>query len=127
MQRFEGNSIIAALLGIFRFMILRLLRYVLVAGCCIVALSGCVYKMDIAQGNTIPPQVLAQLKMGMTQNQVRFLLGTPAIQDPYRPDQWHYVYFLKDDNGKRTEMREMTLFFTGDELTGIRGTLNPTG
>lgn len=108
-------------------MILRLLRYVLVAGCCIVALSGCVYKMDIAQGNTIPPQVLAQLKMGMTQNQVRFLLGTPAIQDPYRPDQWHYVYFLKDDNGKRTEMREMTLFFTGNELTGIRGTLNPTG
>ena len=107
-------------------MMFRLLRLVLVAGCLIVALSACVYKMDIAQGNRIPPQVLAQLELGMTRNQVKFLLGTPAIQDPYRPDQWYYIYFLKDDNGNRTEQREMTLSFTDDVLTGISGTLNPS-
>jgi outer membrane protein assembly factor BamE len=106
-------------------MMLRLLRLVLVTGCLIVALSACVYKMDIAQGNRIPPQVLAKLKLGMTRNQVKFLLGTPAVQDPYQPDQWYYVYYLKDDNGERTVLRDMTLSFTDDVLTGIDGTLNP--
>jgi outer membrane protein assembly factor BamE len=106
-------------------MMLRLLRLVLVAGCLIVALSACVYKMDIAQGNRIPPQVLAQLKLGMTRNQVKFLLGTPAVQDPYQPDQWYYIYYLKDDNGDQTVLRDMTLSFTDDVLTGIDGTLNP--
>jgi outer membrane protein assembly factor BamE len=107
-------------------MMFRLLRLVLVAGLFIVTLSACIYKMDIAQGNRIPPQVLAQLELGMTRNQVRFLLGTPAIEDPYRPDQWYYIYYLKDDNGKHTVMREMTLSFTDDVLTGINGTLNPS-
>ena len=108
-------------------MVSRFFRILLLAACCATTLPACVYKMDIAQGNSVPPQVLAQLKLGMTQNQVRFLLGTPAVQDPYRPNEWHYIYFLKDDNGNNTEHRHMTLFFTGDELTGIRGTLNPTG
>jgi outer membrane protein assembly factor BamE len=106
-------------------MMLRLLRLVLVAGCLIVTLSACVYKMDIAQGNRIPPQVLAQLELGMTRNQVRFLLGTPAIQDPYQPDQWYYIYYLKDDNGDQTVLRDMTLSFTDDVLTEINGTINP--
>ena len=107
-------------------MMFRLIRVVLLAGCAIVALSGCIYKMDIAQGNTIPPELMAQLELGMTRNQVRFLLGTPAVQDPYRPDQWYYIYFLKDDNGNRTVLREMTLSFTDDLLTGIKGSLNPS-
>jgi outer membrane protein assembly factor BamE len=107
-------------------MMFRLLRFVLVAGCVIVALSACVYKMDIAQGNRIPPQVLAQLELGMTRNQVRFLLGTPAIEDPYRPDEWYYIYYLKDDNGNHTVLRDMTLSFTDDLLTEIDGTLNPS-
>jgi len=106
-------------------MMLRLLRLAVVAGCLIVALSACVYKMDIAQGNRIPPEALAQLKLGMTRNQVKFLLGTPAVQDPYQPNQWYYIYYLKDDNGDQTVRRDMTLSFTDDVLTGIKGTLNP--
>jgi outer membrane protein assembly factor BamE len=81
--------------------------------------------MDIAQGNRIPAEVLAQLEIGMTRNQVKFLLGTPAIQDPYRPDHWYYIYYLKDDNGKHTMLRDMTLSFTDDVLTEISGSLNP--
>lgn len=106
-------------------MLFRFLRLVLVAGCIIVTLSACIYKMDIPQGNRIDPQVLAQLEIGMTRNQVKFLLGTPAVLDPYRPDRWYYVYYLISDNGKDTVLREMTLGFTGDLLTEITGSLNP--
>jgi len=106
-------------------MLFRFLRFVLVAGCVSVTLSACIYKMDIPQGNRIDPQVLAQLEIGMTRNQVKFLLGTPAVLDPYRPDQWYYVYYLISDNGKDSVLREMTLSFTGDLLTEITGSLNP--
>ena len=107
-------------------MMIRLLRFVLVAGCFIVALSACIYKMDIAQGNRIPEEVLNRLEIGMTRNQVLFLLGTPAVQDPYRTDKWHYINYLKDNNGRNLEQHNMVLSFTGDELTEIRGTLSPS-
>ena len=31
----------------------------------------------------------------MTRNQVRFLLGTPMIDDPFHASRWDYVYFLR--------------------------------
>jgi hypothetical protein len=37
--------------------------------------SGCVYKMNIQQGNYLVAESVSQLKEGMTRSQVRFLLG----------------------------------------------------
>jgi outer membrane protein assembly factor BamE len=81
--------------------------------------------MDIPQGNRIDAALLEKLEIGMTRNQVRFLLGTPAVLDPYHPDQWHYVYFLKTGSDKKIEKRQMTLVFSGDLLSAIEGSLNP--
>ena len=81
--------------------------------------------MDIPQGNNLDPQVLERLEVGMTRNQVKFLLGTPAVLDPYRPDQWHYLYYLKTGNNEDYEVRRMTLNFSGDKLTRIAGSLIP--
>lgn len=82
--------------------------------------------MDIPQGNRISAEVLDRLEIGMTRNQVRFLLGTPAIEDPYNPDQWIYVYYLKDGATQAVVERNMTLLFTGDLLTSVEGSLNPS-
>ena len=109
----------------YRYLNYRFLRSVLVAGCLIVASSGCLYRMDIPQGNRIDPELIDRLEIGMTRNQVKFLLGSPAIIDPYRPDQWHYVYFLKDGSSQKSESRRMTLHFADDALFGIDGTINP--
>ncbi len=111
--------------AINRFMIFRYLRFVLFAGWVIVTLSACIYRMDIPQGNDIDAEVIERLEIGMTRNQVKFLLGTPAVLDPYRPDQWHYVYYLKTGNNKDYEVRRMTLSFTEDILTEIDGSLTP--
>jgi outer membrane protein assembly factor BamE len=45
--------------------------------------SGCVYKMNIQQGNYLVPDSVSQLKEGMTRSQVRFLLGTPMVPDAF--------------------------------------------
>ena len=106
-------------------MILRLFQKILIAGCVIVAFSGCVYRMDIPQGNRIDPALLQQLEIGMSRSQVEFLLGTPAVVDLYQPDLWNYVYYLKSGDDGEIEKRRMTLTFTNDLLSKIDGALNP--
>ena len=106
-------------------MILRLLQSALVASLVIVTLSGCLYRMDIPQGNRIDPALVEQLEIGMSRNQVEFLLGTPAIVDSYHPDQWHYIFYLKTGDDGNITKSLMTLTFTGDLLSSIDGDLNP--
>jgi len=106
-------------------MIFRQLQAFLVTSAAIVALSACVYRMDIPQGNRIDPVLVEQLEIGMSRSQVRFLLGTPAIVDLYHPDQWHYVYYLKTGDDGSHEKRVMTLTFSGDLLSVIEGSFNP--
>ena len=59
-------------------------------------ISGCsvfgVYKVDIPQGAPLTQEKAAQVKVGMTPQQVRFLLGTPTVSDPLNPLRWDYIY-----------------------------------
>ena len=82
--------------------------------------SGCVYRLNIAQGNLIEQEDLDQVEIGMTRNQVRFLLGTPMIDDPFHKDRWDYVYYLKigrDDAGFK---RWVSIFFANDVVSEVR-------
>jgi outer membrane protein assembly factor BamE len=47
--------------------------------------TGCVYQIDVQQGNKLEPKDVESVKVGMTRNQVRFLLGTPMVF-PRRPE-----------------------------------------
>ena len=59
-------------------------------------LSGCsifgVYKVDIPQGTPLTLTQASKLQVGMTHQQVRFLLGSPTITDPLNPLRWDYIY-----------------------------------
>jgi outer membrane protein assembly factor BamE len=125
LQLAEEGSIIAPSLVTISIMNLRLLQKFLIIGCSIVAFSGCLYRMDIPQGNRVDAAKVEQVKIGMTRNQVRFLLGTPAVVDLYQPDKWHYVYYLKTGDDGKIEKRQMTLTFVDDALAEVEGSLNP--
>ena len=87
-------------------------------------LSGCsgklftVYKIDVQQGNAVEPEKVDKLEVGMTKEQVEFLLGTPMIRDIFHPDRWDYIYFLIPGYGER-ERRHLTLFFEADNVSEI--------
>ena len=83
--------------------------------CASVALSGCLYHIDIQQGNFIDKETLAKLKPGMTRAQVKFLLGTPLIADPFSPDRWDYLYYTRPGT-RIKDVRRLTLYFDGDHL-----------
>ena len=78
------------------------------------------YKVDIQQGNVVTQDMIAKLKPGMTPSQVRFVLGTPLLVDPFRNNRWDYVYRL-EKGGKLQETRRITVVFEDDKLKGIEG------
>jgi predicted lipid-binding transport protein (Tim44 family) len=59
-----------------------------------------------------------KLKLGMTRQQVRYVLGTPLVFDAFHADRWDYVYRLKQ-SGEVVEKQRMTLYFEGDSLVRI--------
>ncbi len=82
-------------------------------------LSSCaIYKMDIRQGNFVTQDMREKLKLGMTKPQVRYVLGTPMINDVFHGNRWDYVYRL-EHGGKIVEKRNLTLDFEGDILARI--------
>ena len=70
-----------------------------------------VYKIDIPQGTPINPNQLAQVKVGMNQNQVLYLLGSPAVRDTLNPNRWDYIY---DFTAGKIAQREGCLLYTSD-------------
>jgi len=82
--------------------------------------SGCVYRATIAQGNLIKQEDLEQAEVGMTRNQIRFLLGTPMIDDPFHQDRWDYIYYLKIGRKDAGFKRWVSIFFENDRVSEIR-------
>lgn len=82
-------------------------------------LGGCVYRQDIQQGNFLSDELIAQVKPGMTQEQVQFLLGTAQIQDPFHPDRWDYVYYLDSQDDERDAVQRLTVFFNGNTVSKV--------
>lgn len=78
------------------------------------------YKIDIQQGNYVDQEMVAKLKSGMTRSQVRFILGTPLVVDPFRTDRWDYVYVLHK-GGDLVEQRRIAVIFEHDKLKRIEG------
>jgi outer membrane protein assembly factor BamE len=73
------------------------------------------YRVDIGQGNLITQPMVDQLKQGMSRDQVRSILGTPLLVDPFRSNRWDYVFELRK-SGKPSENRRFFVEFEGDQL-----------
>ena len=82
--------------------------------------SGCVYRASISQGNLIKQEDLDQVEVGMTRNQIRFLLGTPMIDDPFHADRWDYVYYLKVGRKDAGFKRWVSVLFENEVVSEIR-------
>ena len=83
------------------------------------ATAGCVYRPVIQQGNLLQLDEVEQVKVGMTRSQVRYILGTPMVSDPFMPDRWDYVYTLQQGRSKRVDRTHFVVFFEGDKVSSI--------
>ena len=87
---------------------------------CLAIASGCVYRAAISQGNLIEQEDLDQVEVGMTVNQVRFLLGTPMIDDPFSKNRWDYVYYLTVGRDDAIRKRWVSVYFEDEKVSEIR-------
>ncbi len=83
-----------------------------------------VYRLDIEQGNMIDQGMIDQLKPGMTKRQVQFIMGSPMLADSFHDSRWDYIY-SKAPGGEDRMQKRASLFFNGDNLTGIQGDFRP--
>ncbi len=98
-------------------------RYLFIALLAVLTLNtGCklIYKQNVQQGNAHEQEDLDQVVLGMSKKQVAFLLGTPAILDPFHHDRWDYISMLSRRGGEPVR-RLVTLTFENDLLIATDG------
>jgi outer membrane protein assembly factor BamE len=90
------------------------------------SLSGCsflydtfVYQIDVTQGNYIDDEKIAQLEIGMSQEQVIFVLGSPMLIDEFDSTKWYYIRYIKP-GGEAIQQEQVLLVFTKKILTRIQ-------
>jgi len=99
---------------------MRKTSFLIFAFFCFAIASGCVYRPAVSQGNLIKQEDLDQVEIAMTKNQVRFLLGSPMIDDPFARNRWDYVYFLKIGRNDASQKRWVSVFFVDEVVSEIR-------
>ncbi|UIF85643.1 outer membrane protein assembly factor BamE [Cupriavidus sp. UYPR2.512] len=110
-------------------LVVSLLAAALLAGACSaydstsrkVANAITPYRINIVQGNFVSREAVSQLREGMTRDQVKFLLGTPLLNDVFHADRWDYVFSFRRGNTPVVQQRRYTVFFEGDRLVKFSG------
>lgn len=82
-------------------------------------LAACVYRVDTQQGNLLEAEQVEQVEIGMTRSQVRFLLGTPMVADPFDQSRWDYVYYFRSGRTGRRVKSHVVVWFDGDTVARI--------
>jgi outer membrane protein assembly factor BamE len=92
--------------------------------CCLIIVSACeawlpeVHRLDLQQGNTIKLEQLESLEIGMTRTEVRKIMGSPMLSDPFHNQRWDYIYrFIPSKGFERKSL--LTLYFEDDVLVKI--------
>jgi len=76
------------------------------------------YRITIVQGNAITKEQVALVKPGVARNQVRDVLGTPLVADPFHTDRWDYIFTLRRP-GTEPQRRSVVVFFEKDVVKSI--------
>ena len=83
------------------------------------------YRITVQQGNFVSSEMLTQLKVGMTPDQVRFALGTPLLADAFHANRWDYIFRLQRGSGEVTTSR-VTVYFKDNVVASFQGGDLPT-
>jgi len=101
------------------------MRKLLLAAVTTFALSGCLYRQPVYQGNLMEKVAVEQLQNGMSKQQVMTLLGTPSISDPFHHDRWDYTSTQHIGRTGKTEVHNFTVYFANDAVTRWEGDYFP--
>ena len=87
------------------FLILTIISFFILNSC-----ASNFYQVPVAQGNIISASMLAKLEPGLTKAQVRYIMGTPSIKDPFNMNRWDYIGFEIIGDNKRSNVHHSLVF-----------------
>ncbi|MDP7591441.1 MAG: outer membrane protein assembly factor BamE [Litorilituus sp.] len=86
------------------------------------ACSSWVYRIDIPQGNYLEQKSIDKIQIGMTKEQVKFVLGSPVVIDSFDQNTWNYIYRFKSGRSEKLNMQKnFTITFEDDKLVSASG------
>lgn len=94
-----------------------------ITACTAVGFPG-VYRIDVEQGNIVTQEMVDQLQPGMSKRQVRFILGTPLVEDSFNRNRWDYPYSKRNGLDVLAEA-DLIVIFEGDSLAEVQGDYVP--
>jgi len=83
------------------------------------------YRMDIVQGNVVTQELAARVQPGMSRAQIRDILGSPMLTDPFHADRWDYIFTIRRQ-GTAPQRRDVVAFFKYDKLERLEAEDLPT-
>ena len=93
----------------------------------ILLLSSCsiprIFQVVISQGNLVDQEMLDKLEIGMTESQVKFVMGTPLISDTFYPNRWDYFTSVTQGENSYTNQK-ITLYFKDNKLVSWEGEID---
>ena len=90
-----------------------------IAGC------GLIYKQPIYQGNLMDQSAVEQLQAGMSKQQVKVLLGSPSIADPFHHDRWDDTATRRTERLGEVQVKNFTVYFENDVVSRWEGDYFP--
>ena len=101
------------------------IRNIYLIGLTLILTACSIHKIDIQQGNVMDCETIAQVKVGMSQKQVQFLIGNPTIKHPFNHQRWDYPFYFKSGKkGTHEEQHIVSILFNGDVVEHINSTID---
>ena len=79
------------------------------------------YRITVVQGNFVSAEAASQMKVGLTRDQVKTLLGTPLLADMFHADRWDYVFYFKRGSTSVVQQRDFVVLFAGNTVASWSG------
>jgi outer membrane protein assembly factor BamE len=114
----------------------RRMRGTLIAAATMTILAGCStydsvtqsfaqhitpYRITVVQGNFVSAEAASQMKVGLTRDQVKALLGTPLLADMFHADRWDYIFYFKRGSTSIVQQRDFVVLFAGNTVASWSG------
>ena len=68
------------------------------------------YKVSITQGTVFNQEDLDKLEIGMSKDQVNFVMGQPSFENYFEKNVWNYIYKITTGNEVDVEKKVKLIF-----------------
>ncbi|MDP1603693.1 MAG: outer membrane protein assembly factor BamE [Legionella sp.] len=72
----------------------------------------------VQQGNQLPQEKIARLRVGMSKEDVAILMGSSLLSPTFDNNRWDYAYTWRKGSA-RPQIRNLILYFTNNRLARI--------